>query len=99
GMDGVEDPGVLGPQAGELRDVEEAAVVDLLRSDPPVGQTIDLLLEQGVQVVEGRGGARRPPERRDVLVDELAGARALLAEAAEPALDDLLLPPHLLDPG
>ncbi len=73
----VEDLRVLRPQAGQLVDVEEPAIVDLLRGDPPIGQPVDLVLQQLVQRVEAPGVSLGPPERRDVLVEEFAEPGAL----------------------
>ena len=42
----------LDPDASQGVDVEEAAVVDVARCDPPVGQAVGLRLQQTVQGVE-----------------------------------------------
>ena len=49
---------VFDAQAGQRVDVEEAAVVDLVRRGPPVRQPVRLLLEQLVQRVERVAAAR-----------------------------------------
>ena len=49
----------LHPQRNQFRDIEEAAVIDLVRADPPVSQPIMLLLQQRVQVLQRRLGSRR----------------------------------------
>ena len=54
-MGGLEHRLVLHAQRGELVDIEEAAVVDLVGRDAPVRQAIRLRLEQLVQRVEARG--------------------------------------------
>ncbi len=57
---GVEERAVLHANAGELVDVEEAPVVDLVGADPPEGQPVVLALEQRVQRPEAlriAGGA------------------------------------------
>ena len=41
--------GVLHSQGGQVIDVEEAAVIDLLRGHPPVAQAVVLLTDQAVQ--------------------------------------------------
>ena len=56
---GVEDLGILHADGGQLVDVEEAPVVDLLAGHAPVGQPIELLVEQGIEEVEGAGVVRR----------------------------------------
>ncbi len=49
-----EDGRILHPHRGELGDVEKASVIDLLGRDPPEGQPVRLLVEQGVELVEAR---------------------------------------------
>ena len=46
---------VLDAKAREIVDVEEPAVIDLVRRRPPVRQAVRLRLEQDVQRVEARG--------------------------------------------
>ena len=48
-MRGREHLGVLGPQAGEVGDLEKPAVIDLVRGDAPVSEPVMLLLEKPVQ--------------------------------------------------
>ena len=48
----LEDLGLFHAHRGQLGDVEEAAVVDLLGRDPPEGQPIGLIVEQRVESVE-----------------------------------------------
>src|SRR5690606_24872539 len=48
----VEDFGTLDTHPGEAVDVEEATVVDLLGGDAPEGQTVGLVIEHPLQVVE-----------------------------------------------
>ena len=43
-MGGVEDPGFLDANGDQRRNVEEAAVVELLDTDPPVGEPVVLRL-------------------------------------------------------
>ena len=58
-VDRREHVAVLDAQAGQRVDVEEPAVVDLVRRGPPVRQPVRLLLEQLVQLIEARRLARR----------------------------------------
>ena len=46
------------PDRGQVVDVEEAPVVDLLRGHPPEGEPIGLLVEQRVKRVEAARVAR-----------------------------------------
>jgi hypothetical protein len=41
--------GVLDPQAGEVVDIEEAAVVDGGKGNPPIGQPVMLPFEEAMQ--------------------------------------------------
>ena len=47
--------GQLDAQAHQFVDIEEAAVIDLLVTDFPVGQAVSLLREQTIQIVERIG--------------------------------------------
>ena len=96
-VDVLEDQLVLDPDAGQLGDVEEPPVVDLLGRDPPVREAVHLVFEQVVEAVEAPGVAGRPLERRDVLVDEGAEAGVPVAEAVEALLGHFLLAADLLD--
>ena len=58
----VEDIVELDADSDQRVDVEEAPVVDLVRGDPPVGETVGLGLDQLVQEVEAPGIARGPAE-------------------------------------
>ena len=51
-MDRLEDLRVLDAESGQRVDVEEPAVIDLVRGRAPVGETVGLRLEQLVQPVE-----------------------------------------------
>ena len=65
-MGGFEDVLVFDGQAGEVVDVEEPAVVDLVGGDAPVRQAEALAREQVVERVElagVAGGARECGER------------------------------------
>ena len=62
---GLEDLRIFHAHAGQLVHVEEAAVVDLVRRRPPVGQPIGLLVEQRVQPIEAARIAGRAVPHRD----------------------------------
>ena len=62
-MGGLEDVLALHAQGGQVVDVEEPAVVDLVGGHPPVGQAVALVLEQVVQQVEAPRVARLAVER------------------------------------
>ncbi len=66
---GVEDTGILHPEAAQLVDVEEAPIVDLVKRRPPVRKAVRLHFEQRMQPVEARRRAGRavdvPDGRRD----------------------------------
>src|SRR5436190_7972864 len=49
-----EQPGQLHPQRGKLVDIEKTTIIDLLRSDPPIGDPVGLRLKQSVQSAEAR---------------------------------------------
>src|SRR4029450_10437739 len=57
-MDRLEGAGVLDAQAGQRIDVEEAPVVDVAGSKPPVAELVVLALEQMVQRKRRRGAIR-----------------------------------------
>ena len=94
----VEDLRHLHPHRGEVVHVEEAAVVDLVARDAPVGEPVRLGGQEPVEEVEARGIAFRPVHDPEIVVDVLADLRRLLDEGGEPALDDLLLAQALRDP-
>src|SRR5690625_1050374 len=51
-MRGLEHPRIFHAQRGQIMNIEETAVVDLIRRRLPMRQTISLLLQQPVQSVE-----------------------------------------------
>src|SRR5665213_2433476 len=59
---------VLHAQGGEVVDVEEAPIVDLIRGHAPGGEAIGLRLEELVQVIRacGRGGGAAPASPDDL---------------------------------
>ena len=61
-MDGVERAGILDAQAGKRVDVEEAAIIDVARRQPPVAEPVVLALEQAMQRQSSRA-ARSGPAR------------------------------------
>ncbi len=75
-MNRLEHLGILGTQPGQIVDVEEAPVVDLVAGRAPVGQPPCLALEQLVQP------ALR--ERRDVAVDAPRHGRVVPIQLPEP---------------
>ena len=92
-----EDLGALHADGGQIVDVEEAPVVDLVASYPPVGQPVGLLGEESVEVVEAGRLSRHSIEQADVVLDEVADLRRLLEQGGKPALHHLLLPQPLVD--
>ena len=58
GMDGVERAGILDAQPRQRVDVEEAAVVDVAGSEPPVAEPVVLAFEQMMQRQRWRGAFR-----------------------------------------
>ena len=93
GMGGVEDPPVLHAQADQGRDVEEAAVAQLLAGGPPEREAVALALEQGVEVV-GLG-----VDGSDGGVDGLGHVGLLLQQAGQLGAQDLLVAVALLHAG
>ena len=66
GVRGLEDVFTLHRQRGQVVDVKEAAVVDLVRAHPPVRKAIALVLEQVIhelEAVAGRRACRRSEPR------------------------------------
>ena len=61
---------LLHPDGGQLVDVEEAPVVDLLAGDAPVGGAVRLVGEQRVQRLHALGVAGLAVEEPDVVLDE-----------------------------
>ncbi len=94
-----EDLGALHPDGGQIIDVEEAAIVDLIPGHPPVGEPVGLLGEERIQVVEACGVSGGAVEQPNVVVDEVANMLRLLEEGGESALHHFLLPESLLDAG
>ena len=96
-MRGIKDLRQFHPDRGEIVDVEEAAVIDLLRRDAPEGKAISLIIHQLIERIEAARVARRAVDLGDRSLDRLQHLRRFLAAPVEPALDDLLLPRPLGD--
>src|ERR1700682_2578922 len=60
-MDGVERAGILDPQSSQRVDVEEATVIDIAGSQPPVAELVMLAFEQGMQRLRLRRVIRSCP--------------------------------------
>ena len=88
-----EDFRILDTQRSELIDVEEAAVVDVVRRDAPAGEAEGLALEQRVQRVEAGGIIRAAVERRDGRADAPADFRYARDQRGELPLQALLVAP------
>src|SRR6202012_489170 len=75
---------------GEVVDLEEAAVVDVLRGDAPEREAVRLLGEQRLQPVEAARVALLAVEVVQLLVERAASRGVLAQDALEAALDLLL---------
>ena len=62
----------LHANGGQMVDVEEPSIVDLVTGHPPVGETVGLLGEQGVEHVEAGGLPGCSVEGPDIVLDEVA---------------------------
>ena len=90
----------LDAQGGQVVDVEEPAVVDLVRRDPPEASRYACASSSSSSGVEAVRVAGPAVEQRDGLLDELARPRrACAASVGQPPLDDLLLALALAPPG
>ena len=87
----IEDVLALHAEGGQLVDVEEPAVVDLLRGDAPKSEPIRLVVEHLFEQIETRGVAGRAVELGHRAGDEVADRRILRGQRSEAPLDDLLL--------
>ena len=94
-----EDFGIFHANGGEIVDVEEAAVVDLVHRDAPEAEAIGFAFQQPLQAVEAAGLTAPAVDFDQRGVDGFRGLRAGLQQARQPALDDLLLPLALADLG
>ncbi len=66
----VEDLFVLGAKGGEIVDIEEAAVVDVVGGDTPLREAVRLGLDEFMQRVEATGIVGRAVDRGYILEDE-----------------------------
>ena len=76
---GREDVLALGTQAGEVVDVEEAPVVDVVRREAPEREPVGLSGQQLVERVEAARIAGRAVDRGEVRLDVTYGRRHLRA--------------------
>ena len=82
GVRRLEDVLALHGQRGQVVDVEESAVVDLVGAHPPVRKSVALMLEQVIHELETRGVAGFAAENGHFPVDPVADRLALAARAA-----------------
>src|SRR5579864_792396 len=82
----VKDVFVLGTESGEIVDIEEAAVVDVIRGRAPLGEAVGLGLDQFMQRVEAAGIVGCSVNGFDARNNELPGLRRTSAKSRQPAL-------------
>src|SRR5438132_11965132 len=70
-MGGIENRLVLHSYTGQVVDVEEAAIVDVVRGHPPACQPVSLSFDELMQSVETAGIARGTTDFPHVFLDEL----------------------------
>ncbi len=85
----LEDVGVLHADGRQLVDVEESAIIDLVRRHAPIGQTVGLFREQLIEQVKALGLALRAVKQRHVLLDEPGDVRGSVREILEPSFEHL----------
>ena len=88
----------LHPDRGQIVYVKKAAVIDLLCSDTPKGQTIRLGVQQFVELIETARVARVPVDLCEGFFDCLLYLRRLRTTTLQPPFDDFLLSRALCDP-
>ena len=101
-VDGIQHVGQLDADGGQVVDVEEAAVVDLLGGDAPEAQAVGLIGEQRLQAVEAARVPLVAVDRREAALQRVAHGGAARHQRVEAPLDDLLLAhalAHLLGLG
>src|SRR5215475_10747006 len=77
-------------QRGQLVDIEETPVVDLLRGHTPVTEPIDLSLQQSIQQIKTLRLARRAIEERYRVLQKGSHRWVRLGQRCQTPLDDLL---------
>ena len=90
-VNGVEDFWQLHANGGQVVYVKKAAVIDLLGSDSPKGQTIRLRVQQFVQFVETARVARIPVDLCEGFFDCVLYLRCLRTTSLQPPFNDFLL--------
>ncbi len=93
----VEDVDVLHADRGQLVDVEEPPIIDLVAGDPPIGQPIRLLGQKLVEQVEALRLAPRAVKERHVLLNELVDCRGRFGQLLQPPLDHFFFAAPLAD--
>src|ERR1700751_575046 len=78
-------------QCGEIIDIEEAAVVNVVRSHAPERQSICLSLNQLMQLIKGVGVARLTIELRDRPLNEVTDRGGSFAKSEKPMLVNLFV--------
>ena len=94
-----EDVFSLHAQRGEIVDVEETPIVDLVGGDAPERQPKGLVVEQAVKQVEALRVAGLAVEQGDCLFEELEDRGAAVDQGEQAALDDLFFALPLGEPG
>ena len=93
-----EDGRILHPDCPQGIDIEESAIVDLLGSDAPMGDAIDLIAKKRVQQIETARVASCAVESIHIGVNERPDCAAVLIQGPETTLDDLFFPVTFRDP-
>ena len=88
----LKDRRVFHADGRQVVDVEEAAVIDFVAGRLPMGQAVDLGIEQPVEVVKALRAAGSAVDLGQVRGDELAHGRALRRDLRQPLLDHFLFP-------
>ena len=88
---GLEDIFALHGERGQVVDVKESAVVDLVGSHSPVREAVALILEQVIQKREAVRVARAARKASHVAVDKIPDRLAFRGQRRQPALDHFLL--------
>src|SRR5512147_2464251 len=81
---------IFHPDRTEIVDVEKPAVIDLIGSDLPERQPVNLLPQKLVEHIEAFGFARDPVEYVYIFCDESLHFGAVGAEISETPFDDFL---------